>query len=168
MRSVERDGKYVGPRCVAGKIEPITLGDNKHNWVHGGQPKLFAAVYSQFHYFTSSSCFHPVHDALSFIHAQAMSDTIQHGRLRQNLISYQYKTACCDAILVYQDQERSKTWDTISTKLFTATLKSIFRRLNWEGGKYQRGGIEKDEDRQKNSETIQDQEITISRTSDKT
>ena len=68
--SVERDGEYVGPRCVAGKFEPIPLGDNKQNWVHGGQPKLFAAVYSQFHYFTSSSCFHPVHDALSFIHAQ--------------------------------------------------------------------------------------------------
>ena len=32
--SVERDGEYVGPRCVAGKIEPIT-DDNKQNWVHG-------------------------------------------------------------------------------------------------------------------------------------
>ena len=31
-----------------------------------------------------------------------------------------------------QDQERSKTGDTISPKLFTATLESIFRRLNWE------------------------------------
>ena len=33
---------------------------------------------------------------------------------------------------------------------------------------YQRGSIEKDGDRQRNSETIQDQEITISRTSYKT
>ena len=31
-----------------------------------------------------------------------------------------------------QDQERSKTGDTNSPKLFTATLGSIFRRLNWE------------------------------------
>ena len=31
-----------------------------------------------------------------------------------------------------QDQERSKTGDTISPKLFTTTLESIFRRLNWE------------------------------------
>ena len=31
-----------------------------------------------------------------------------------------------------QDQERSKTGDTISPELFTATLGSIFRRLNWE------------------------------------
>ena len=33
---------------------------------------------------------------------------------------------------------------------------------------YQRGSIEKDGDRKRNSETIQDQEITISRTSNKT
>ena len=33
---------------------------------------------------------------------------------------------------------------------------------------YQRGSSEKDGDRQINSETIQDQEITISRTSDNT
>ena len=31
-----------------------------------------------------------------------------------------------------QDQERITTGDTISPKLFTATLGSIFRRLNWE------------------------------------
>ena len=31
-----------------------------------------------------------------------------------------------------QDQERSKTGDTISPKLFTAILNNIFRRLNWE------------------------------------
>ena len=33
---------------------------------------------------------------------------------------------------------------------------------------YQRGSIEKDGNRQRNSETIQDEEITISRTSYKT
>ena len=31
-----------------------------------------------------------------------------------------------------QDQERSKTGDTISPKLFTETLRRIFRRLNCE------------------------------------
>ena len=31
-----------------------------------------------------------------------------------------------------QDLVRSKTGDTVSPKLFTATLESIFRRLNWE------------------------------------
>ena len=31
-----------------------------------------------------------------------------------------------------QDQERSKTGDTISPKLFTATLMGIFRRLSWK------------------------------------
>ena len=46
------------------------------------------------------------------------------------------------------------------------TLRSI--KNNMDGKDYQRGSIEKDGNRQRNSETIQDEEITISRTSYKT
>ena len=37
-----------------------------------------------------------------------------------------------------------------------------------DGKDYQRGSIEKDGNRQRNSETVQDEETTISRTSNKT
>ena len=51
--SVERDGEYVGPRCVAGKVEPIT-DDNKQNWLHGVnrislQPCTYSFIISQVH-----------------------------------------------------------------------------------------------------------------------
>ena len=51
---MERDGEYVGPRCVAGKFEPITLGDNKQNSVHGVnrnslQPCTYSFIISQVH-----------------------------------------------------------------------------------------------------------------------
>ena len=42
----------------------------------------------------------------------------------------------------------------------------VYRRvlkISWTGKDYQQGGIEKDWNRQKNSETIQDEEITISK-----
>ena len=47
----------------------------------------------------------------------------------------------------------------------------VYRRvlkISWTEKNYQRGSTEKDGDRQRNSETIQDQDITISRTSNKT
>ena len=67
----------------------------------------------------------------------------------------------------------AETW-TITKSLLSrldAFEMWVYRRIlkiSWTEKNYQRGSIEKDGDRQRNSETIQDQEITISRTSDKT
>ena len=67
----------------------------------------------------------------------------------------------------------AETW-TITKSLLSrldAFEMWVYRRvlkISWAEKITKRGSIEKDGDRQRNSETIQDQEITISRTSDKT
>ena len=66
----------------------------------------------------------------------------------------------------------AETWTTTKSLLsrldaFDMWVYRSFKNI-MDGKDYQRGSIEKDENRQRNSETIQDEETTISRTSNKT
>ena len=72
---------------------------------------------------------------VAFVEYEKASDSVQTQAILTSLqeqgIEYPYIEILKEK---NQDQERSKTGDTISPKLFTATLESIilFRRLNWE------------------------------------
>ena len=98
------------------------------------------------------------HDSLHHIHTTIVSRHKPEDQIKGDKMLH-----LADTILWSRDMDNYKisvvqTWCLWDVGISKSTENTM------DGKNYQRGGIEKDGERQRNGETIQDQEITISRT----
>ena len=105
-------------------------------------------------------------DSTEYIHQHENTTMVSRNKpedqIKSNKMLY-----LADTILWSRDMDNHKISVVQTWRVWDVGLSQSFENI-MDGKDYQRGSIEKDGNRQRNSETIQDEETTISRTSNKT